>query len=67
MKFGRHYYKHQIAEWADAYMNYDALKRLCKESTASTNLQGKPQIRRFVNCLFPRALGEIHDSDPWNT
>lgn len=64
MKFGRNYYKHQIAEWADAYMNYAALKRLCKESTASINLQGKIQIRRFVNCLFPRALYEIHDSDP---
>lgn len=64
MKFGRNYYKHQIAEWADAYMNYAALKRLCKESTASTNLQGKGQIRRFFSCLFPRALHEIHDSDP---
>ena len=64
MKFGRNYHKHQIAEWADAYMNYAALKRLCKESTASTNLQGKRQIRRFANCLFPRALREIHDSDP---
>ena len=63
MKFGRNYYKHQIAEWADAYMNYAALKRLSKESTASTNLQGKRQIRRFVTCLFPQAFHEIHDSD----
>ena len=63
MKFGRNYYKHQIAEWADAYMNYAALKRFCKESTASTNLQGKRRIRMFVNCLFPRALHEIHNSD----
>lgn len=53
MKFGRNYFKHQIAEWADAYMNYAALKRLCKESSASTNLQGKRQIRKFINCLFP--------------
>ncbi len=63
MKFGRNYYKHQIVEWADAYMNYAALKRLCKESTASTILQGKRQIRGFVDCLSPGALHEIHDSD----
>lgn len=63
MKFGRNYYKHQIAEWADAYINYAALKRLCKEVSASTNLRGKSQIWTCVNCLFPRALHEIHDSD----
>lgn len=63
MKFGRNYYKHQIAEWADAYMNYAALKRLCKESTTSTNLRGKSQIWTLVNCLFPRALHEVHGPD----
>ena len=63
MKFGRNYHKHQIAEWADAYMNYAVLKRLCKESTASTNLRGKSQIWTYANYLFPRALHEIHDSD----
>lgn len=44
-------------------MNYAALKRHCKEPTASTNFQGKRQVRTFDNCLFPRALHEIHDSD----
>lgn len=37
MKFGRNYYKHQIAEWADAYVNYAALKRCCKETTVNDN------------------------------
>ena len=65
MKFDRnqYYYKHQIVEWTDVYVNYATLKRVCKESTASINLQGKRQIRTFVNCLFPRALHAIHDSD----
>ena len=64
MKFGQNYYTHQIAEWADAYMDYAALKRICKGSTASTNLQGKRQIEDFVRLLFPRAFHKIHDSDP---
>lgn len=63
MKFGRNYYKHQIAEWADTYMNYAALKRISKESIASTNFQGKRQIWRFVTCLFPRVFHKIYDSD----
>lgn len=48
MKFGQNYYKHQVTEWADAYMNCAALKkRLCKESSASTNLQGNRRIQNF--------------------
>ena len=52
-----------MAEWADEYMNYAALKRLCKELTGRTNLRGMSQIWTLVNCLFPRARHEIHDSD----
>ena len=44
MKFGQNYYKHQRAEWADAYVNYAALKRLCKESSAATIHRGKAKI-----------------------
>ncbi|KAL9619065.1 MAG: hypothetical protein Q9160_006320 [Pyrenula sp. 1 TL-2023] len=39
MKFERDYHKRQIAEWADAYMNYAALKSFCKETPSSENLQ----------------------------
>ena len=54
MKFGRNYYKHQLAQWADAYMNYDALKRLCAESTASANLEGKM-------LTFPISIGKHYN------
>ncbi|KAL8726874.1 MAG: hypothetical protein Q9166_006426 [cf. Caloplaca sp. 2 TL-2023] len=63
MRFGRDYHKHQIAEWADAYMNYAALKRACKEPTASTNVpvyNSDP-----VECLelAARCTGAIHTID----
>ena len=44
-------------------MDYAALKRLCKGSTASNNLQGKRGNRPFVNCLLRQALHDTHDSD----
>ena len=59
MKFGRNYYKHQVAEWADAYMNYDALKRRCEESTATANLQGR--IARTHSLPHQQALQKSHD------
>lgn len=44
-------------------MNYTAFKRLCKKSSASTNLKGKRQIQKFINCLFLRTVYDIYDSD----
>ncbi|XMA09117.1 hypothetical protein WAI453_001908 [Rhynchosporium graminicola] len=39
MKFGRNYHKRQVAEWADAYMNYGVFKALCKGPPRNVNFQ----------------------------
>jgi SPX domain protein involved in polyphosphate accumulation len=41
MKFGRNYHHYQIAEWADKYMNYGALKQMCKGSAEGVDFEGK--------------------------
>ncbi|KAH8784838.1 hypothetical protein F5882DRAFT_518383 [Hyaloscypha sp. PMI_1271] len=39
MKFGRNYHHYQIAEWADKYMNYGALKQMCKGSAEGVDFE----------------------------
>jgi SPX domain protein involved in polyphosphate accumulation len=59
MKFGRNYHRQQLAEWADAYMNYGYLKQLCKASDdQDLNFEGEKQLNIFwaLPCLTSSAL-----------
>ncbi len=59
MKFGRNYHKHQLPEWADVYMNYATLKRLCEESTTTANLQGNTHTSHS----HQQAIHKSHDTN----
>lgn len=41
MKFGQNYHQYQIAEWADIYIDYGALKQMCKGSAEGVDFEGK--------------------------
>lgn len=44
MKFGRNLPRNQVPEWASAYINYKALKKLIKAAAESERQDASPDL-----------------------
>ncbi len=44
MKFGQQLPRQQVPEWASAYIDYKALKRLIKAAKATEGTNGEPDL-----------------------
>ena len=44
MKFGQQLPRQQVPEWASAYIEYKALKKLIKAAKASEGTHGEPDL-----------------------
>ncbi|KAM3424290.1 hypothetical protein BST61_g11173 [Cercospora zeina] len=58
MKFGQQLPRQQVPEWASAYIDYKALKKLIKAAKASEGTNGEPDLAEFFFTL-DRQLEDI--------